>query len=118
MESKKENNQERRKRINKLNDEELYNYFWELTDKIIDPIIKLSETSTSPSIERSVILRMGFSSIVATQIVDHALKKNLLGKGVGKLILKYSEIRQVDYLSAGLELSKGEGWKQLIDVYK
>ena len=117
MENRKDNYIERREKLQKLSDQELYDYFWYLTDQIVDPLIQLATNSTTPSIERSVLLRMGFSSIVAKSIVDKAMKFNLLGKGVGHLVLKYAEISHKDYLTAGHELSKDQGWDELLKIF-
>ena len=55
----------RRQHLQRLSDAELHNYFWQLVDQIVAPLIEEARTHTSPSIERSVLLRMGFSSIEA-----------------------------------------------------
>ncbi len=52
----------RRKHIAELTDEELYQRFWELTDQVVDPLLELGRKNTTPSVERSVLLRMGVSS--------------------------------------------------------
>ena len=54
---------DRRKHIANLTDEELYQRFWELTDKVVDPLLELGRKNTTPSVERSVLLRMGVSSL-------------------------------------------------------
>ena len=53
----------RRKHIAELTDEELYQRFWELTDQVVDPLLELGRKNTTPSVERSVLLRMGVSSL-------------------------------------------------------
>ena len=55
--------QERRKHLEGLSEEELEKRFWDLAEKIVDPLLELAYKNTSPSIERSVLLSMGFSSI-------------------------------------------------------
>ncbi|MCB1254350.1 MAG: ornithine aminomutase, partial [Austwickia sp.] len=40
-----------------LSDEALKDRFWELCDQLVEPIVELARTHTSPSIERSVLLR-------------------------------------------------------------
>ena len=55
----------RRARLAALSDDELHPYFWELVQKIVAPLIEEARAHTTPSIERSVLLRMGFSSIEA-----------------------------------------------------
>ena len=53
----------RREHLKKLSDKELRKYFLQLSEKIVEPLLDLSYKNTSKSIERSVLLRMGFSSI-------------------------------------------------------
>ena len=64
----------RRQHLKNLSDEELYEKFWSLTEEIVNPLVELAYNHTSPSIERSVLLRMGFSSIEASKIVKKFLK--------------------------------------------
>lgn len=64
---------ERRKHLEGLSDEELKNRFFSLAEQIVDPMIELSKKSTTPSVERSVLLRMGFSSLEAMDLVNHVL---------------------------------------------
>jgi len=101
----------RREHLKNLSDEELYNRFWALTEDIVKPLIDLAYTHTSPSVERSVLLRMGFSSIEAGAIINEGMKWNLLGKGMGNVVLNYAELKGVDYLEAGTALANGEGWE-------
>ena len=55
--------EQRRQHIANLTDEELYNRFWELTAQVVDPLLELGRKNTTPSVERSVLLRMGVSSL-------------------------------------------------------
>ena len=82
----------RRKRLAGLSDEELKERFWELAREIVEPLVELAYTHTSPSIERSVLLRMGFSSLEAQAIVSSAEKSGLLGKGIGRVLQDNPEI--------------------------
>lgn len=109
--------QERRKALQKLSDEELKRRFWELANEIVKPLYDLAYTHTSPSIERSVLLRMGFSSLEAQAIVSAAVKRGLLGKGAGHLVLKYAGMTGKDYLSAGRDLASGNGWDDLVQAF-
>ena len=72
--------EKRREHLKNLTDEQLYEKFWSLTEQIVKPMVDLSYNHTSPAIERSVLLRMGFSSLDAQPIVDYGTKWNLLGK--------------------------------------
>ena len=79
--------QERRQHLAKLSDDQLKDYFWELIGRIMEPIVEEARTHTSPSIERSVLLRMGFSSIEAKALVTMIAERGLLGHGAGNLVL-------------------------------
>jgi D-ornithine 4,5-aminomutase subunit alpha len=110
--------EQRREHLKNLTEEELYNRFWELTEEIVKPMVKLAETHTSPSIERSVLLRMGFSSIEAQNIVKEGMKWNLIGKGMGNVVLTYAKLKGIHYLKAGGELSEGNGWDEVHAVMR
>jgi len=100
--------------LKKLSDEELKARFWQLAEEIVRPLYDLAYTHTSPSIERSVLLRMGFSSLEAKAIVSQAEKTGLLGKGAGHLVLKHAEISGKHYLDAGRELCDSPAaWDEL-----
>jgi D-ornithine 4,5-aminomutase subunit alpha len=91
----------RRMHLADLSEEQLENRFWELCYKIVDPLVELSKYNTSPSIERSVLLRMGFSSIESKKIVDKVVGMNLLGKGAGNVVYRLSNERNIDIHDAG-----------------
>jgi len=103
--------EKRRGHLKNLTNVELYNRFWKLTEDIVNPMIELARTHTSPSIERSVLLRMGFSSIEAGSMVKEGTKWNLLGKGMGNVVLTYAELKRMPYLKSGAELANGTGWE-------
>lgn len=92
--------EERQKELHKLTDEQLKDRFWELCNQLVDPIVELSRTHTSPSIERSVLLRMGVDSITAHGVVEHVMKAGLLGKGAGHVVLKVSQKYNIDIPTA------------------
>ena len=52
--------QTRREHLKNLSDEELKSRFWALTGQLVDPLLELAHENTSPAIERSVLLRLGF----------------------------------------------------------
>lgn len=110
--------EQRREHLKELTDEQLYERFWNLTQQIVKPIVDLAYNYTSPAIERSVALRMGFSSLQAKPLIDYGTKWNLLGKGIGNVILTYAKLKNIDYLEAGDELSKGRGWDAVIENMK
>ena len=106
----------RHEHLKNLTDEELYERFWTLTEEIVKPLITLAETNTSPAVERSVLLRMGFSSLEADAMVKEGAKWNLLGHGMGNVVLKYAKLKNIPYLDAGILLSKGTGWEEVNKV--
>jgi D-ornithine 4,5-aminomutase subunit alpha len=103
----------RRAHLRKLSDSQLHAYFWELADKIIEPLIEEAQTHTTPSIERSVLLRMGFSSFEAKALVDQMRGHSLLGHGAGHLILKVTTARNLSVRAAGKALLDGRHWEVL-----
>ena len=103
----------RREHLKDLSEEQLESKFWELTEKLMDPVIKLAETHTTPSIERSVLLRMGFSSLESTAIVKQVLDHGLIGKGAGHIVYKVAAAKNITIREAGLKLADGELWDQV-----
>lgn len=103
----------RRKHLENLSSSELDKRFWEMCEKIVDPMIKLAKENTTPSIERSVLMRMGFSSTEATEIVNKTIENGLMAKGCGHLVYRLSKDRNIGVREAGLILMEGEGFKEL-----
>ena len=110
--------EKRREHLKGLTKEQLYDRFWSLTEEIVQPLADLAYTHTSPAIERSVVLRMGFSSLQAKPLIDLGTKWNLLGHGIGNVILTYAKLKNMDYMKAGDELSKGIGWDLVLENMK
>lgn len=104
---------ERRVHLKDLTEEQLEARFWKLTEKLMDPVIKLAETHTTPSIERSVLLRMGFSSLESTAIVKQVLDHGLIGKGAGHIVYKTAKANNIDIRDAGLQLAEGQLWDKI-----
>ena len=92
---------ERRKHLEMMDEQELYDYFWELAGKVGDPMLEAGKIYTTPSIERSVLLRMGFTSIEAGAIVDGVISQNLLGKGAGHVVWRLSQKLNMTVLETG-----------------
>ena len=84
--------QERRAHLAALSDAELEQRFWALAEQITEPLLKMGYEYTSPSIERSVLLRMGFSSLEAKHIVDGCMERSLIAHGAGNVV--YRLLRQ------------------------
>ncbi len=108
----------RRKHLENLSDEELKARFWELAEKVVDPLLDLAKTHTSPSVERSVLLRMGFSSLEAKPLVEQAIDHGLMGKGVGHVIYRVAKEKNMDIRACGLELMDGKHWEDAVKIFK
>jgi D-ornithine 4,5-aminomutase subunit alpha len=102
--------EERREHLKALSDEQLYDRFWELAEKIVDPLLELGYKNTTPAVERSVLLRMGFSSVEVKPIVEGAMKKGLMGKGCGNIVWRLAEKKNITIREAGLLLAEGKEW--------
>ncbi|MEW6725039.1 MAG: ornithine aminomutase subunit alpha [Bacillota bacterium] len=105
--------EKRRQHLAGLSDEELYERFWSLANEVIRPLVDMAQKYTSPSIERSVLLRMGFSSLEAKEIVDKCLDRGLLGKGVGHCVWWLAKEKGIPVREAGLALAEGKHWDQV-----
>ena len=92
--------EKRHERLKQLSDAELKARFWELCNRVVEPIAELARTHTSPSIERSVLLRMGIDSQTAFGVVDRIHQAGLLGKGAGHVVLKLSQVKNIDLRQA------------------
>jgi len=93
-----------------LTDEQLEARFWSLTQEIVDPLVELARTNTSPSIERSVLMRMGIDSVTCMAVVSECEKRGLLGHGAGHVVLHCAQTWGVDAPAAAARLAAGEGW--------
>ena len=103
----------RRQHLKALSDSELHERFWVLVDQIVAPLIEEARTHTTPSIERSVLLRMGFSSIEAGQLVARMQARGLLGEGAGRLVLELARAKRISVREAGSALLAGQHWDAL-----
>ncbi len=110
--------QARRQHLANMSDEELKNRFWELAEKVVDPLLDLAKTHTSPSVERSVLLRMGFSSLEAKPLVEMAIDHGLIGKGVGHVVYRVAKENNMEVRQAGLELMDGKHWDLAVSIFK
>ena len=103
----------RHRHLRNLSDDELHARFWSLTRQIVEPLIEEARTHTTPSIERSVLLRMGFSSIEAKALVDQMMARRLLGHGAGALVLRLARCKGITIREAGEGLLAGRHWDEL-----
>jgi D-ornithine 4,5-aminomutase subunit alpha len=93
-----------------LSDAELETRFWELAQKVVDPLVELGRTHTSPSIERSVLMRLGCESPTCAAVVAGCEQRGLLGHGAGHVVLHCSTTWHVPVLEAARRLAAGDGW--------
>jgi len=109
---------QRRAHLADLSDQQLYEKFWALASEIADPLLELGQKNTSPSIERSILLRMGFSSIEAKSIVDGVIDRGLMGKGAGHVVYKLAKAQNMGVREAGLALTEGKLWSEAAALFK
>lgn len=107
----------RREHLKNLSDEELKQRFWELAEKIVEPMLELGYKNTTPAIERSILLRMGFSSLEVKPIVEGVIKKGLMGKGAGNVVWRLSKKLGVSVREAGVALSEGKYWDEVEKLF-
>ncbi len=103
----------RRKHLESLTDEELYERFWQLANQLVDPLLEAGKIYTTPAIERSILLRMGFSSVEAKPLVEGMIEHELIQHGAGHLVWRLGQELGIDYREAGQKLLAGEGWTKL-----
>ena len=103
----------RRAKLQALTDEELHARFWQLAREVVEPLLAEARSHTSPSIERSVLLRMGFSSVEAGGLVEQLGRRGLLGHGAGRQVLELAGARDLTVREAGLALLAGDHWEEL-----
>lgn len=108
----------RRLHLASLTDEQLYERFWQLTNNAISPLLQLAKTNTSPAIERSILLRMGFSSIEAKVLVEKVIDYHLIGKGAGNVVYKYSLLSKKSIREAGLLLIQDIGFDDVLASFE
>ncbi|MCL2008875.1 MAG: ornithine aminomutase subunit alpha [Treponema sp.] len=102
--------EKRRQHLANLSDEQLYEKFWALAGEIVQPMLDLGYKNTTPSIERSILLRMGFSSLEVKPIVEGVISKGLMGKGCGNVVWRLAEKKGISVREAGLLLADGKEW--------
>lgn len=93
-----------------LTDAELEARFWDLSKQCVGPMVDLARTHTSPSIERSVLMRMGIDSVTCKTVVAECETRKLLGHGAGHVVLVAMQSWAVDAPTAASRLASGEGW--------
>ncbi|HWQ09607.1 MAG TPA: D-ornithine 4,5-aminomutase subunit OraS [Holophaga sp.] len=96
--------EKRREELKRMNDEQLKERFWQLCNQVVEPIVELATTHTSPSIERAVLLRMGIDSVTTHGVVERIHEAGLLGKGAGHVVLKLSQKSGKDICGAAASI--------------
>ncbi|MEW9080365.1 ornithine aminomutase subunit alpha [Terrisporobacter glycolicus] len=117
MEKRQDDFEVRRKHLQELSDQQLKDRFWQLASQIVDPMVELGRKNTTPSIERSILLRMGFSSLEVKPILEGVMERGLIGKGAGHVVYKLATNKGITVREAGLMLINGEGWDQVVDLF-
>jgi len=118
MKQRNDDFKERREHLDYYSDAELKAYFFELTDQLVHPLLNLAFDYTSPAIERSVLMRMGFSSTEAKMITDKIIDHNLLSHGAGHVVFRYAKKNKLSIREAGLRLLEGKEIDQMVEVFK
>ena len=108
----------RRAHLKGLTDQELYDRFWALCEQLVDPLLDMGREYTSPAIERSVLLRMGFSSLEVKAIVNGCMERNLLQHGAGNVVYKLSLTKGLPLREAGVKLANGELWDEAATLFE
>jgi len=105
--------QTRRAHLAELTNEQLHEKFWSLIEETVDPLLDMAKTHTTPSVERSVLLRMGFSSVEAKPLVERMIDRGLMGKGAGNVVYRAAQNNKMSIREAGLALLEDELWDTL-----
>jgi D-ornithine 4,5-aminomutase subunit alpha len=84
---------------------------------MVDPLLDLGKEYTSKSIERSILLRMGFSSLEAKKIVDILNEYNMLRKGAGHCVYRVSRDKEMNIREAGNQIGEGKHLDYLMEVF-
>lgn len=103
----------RREHLRTLTDEEIRAYFWELANRIVAPLVDEARTHTSPAIERSVLARMGLSSLETQPLVKRLAAEGLLGRGAGRILAEVSARHGVTPREAAQALLAGQWWEEV-----
>ena len=107
----------RRQHLANLTDEELEKRFWDLAEQVVDPLLELGKKNTTPAVERSILLRMGFSSLEVKPIVEGVMNKGLMGKGAGNVVWRLSKKLGISVREAGVALSEGKYWDEVDSLF-
>ena len=109
--------EQRRQHLANLTDEELEKRFWDLAEQVVDPLLELGKKNTTPAVERSILLRMGFSSLEVKPIVEGVMNKGLMGKGAGNVVWRLSKKLGISVREAGVALAEGKYWDEVDSLF-
>ena len=99
-----------RAHLTDLTDAQLEARFWDLSNECVAPLVELARTHTSPSIERSVLMRMGVDSRTCAAVVAECVDRGLLGHGAGSVVLHCAGEWGCTPPEAAARLAGGAGW--------
>jgi D-ornithine 4,5-aminomutase subunit alpha len=108
---------QRSEHLKSYTDLELKAYFFKLIDDIVDPLLEIAYTHTTPAIERSVLMRMGFSSTEAKAITNLFFEHNLLSFGAGHVVYRFAKDFNLSIREAGLRLLETDDILKLKEVF-
>ena len=103
----------RREHLKNLSDQELKERFWQLAEQTVKPLVDLAYKNTSPAIERSVLLRMGFSSLEAKDLVEKIINHGLIAKGAGHVVYRLAKLENLEIREAGMMLINDKGFDKV-----
>lgn len=118
MKQRNDDFQSRRTHLKDMSDSELKAYFEKLTDQILDPMLELAFTHTSPAIERSVLMRMGFSSLEAKTLTEKMMDYHLLEHGAGHVLYRYAKNNHITIREAGIRLMDTSEMAKIAEDFK
>jgi D-ornithine 4,5-aminomutase subunit alpha len=118
MERREDDFETRHAHLAGLTEAELYDRFWSLCGQLVDPMLDMGREYTSPAIERSVLLCMGFSSLEAKTIVAGCVERSLLGHGAGNVVYRLSARRNMTVRDAGAALAAGNLWGEAAALFE
>ena len=108
---------DRHQHLKDLTDEQIEARFWELANKLVDPLLQMGYEYTSPAVERSVLLRMGFSSLEAKAIVEGCIKHDIISHGAGHVVYRLSKEENLPLRDAGVALADGKLWDKAESLF-
>jgi D-ornithine 4,5-aminomutase subunit alpha len=117
MKPRKDDFKTRRAHLDSLDEQALRSYFNELTDRLLDPVMKLAHDYTTPAIERSVLMRMGFSSAEAKRLTDRFFEHDLLAHGAGHIVYRYAKDHAISLREAGEKLLENDALAAIKEVF-